>query len=82
MRYRDAFDPFGAAEFFVTGVAGHEFAAPGVLRFIFDSEEAPGQTIVRVKLLMPVVSIAPCMAKTAAFLAGQGYELPAGMRLS
>lgn len=81
MRYREVFDPFGAPEIFVTGVGGHEFAAPGVLRFIFDSEETPGQTIVRVKLLMPVVSIAPCMERTARFLAGEGYELPAGMTL-
>lgn len=82
MRYRDFTDPWGAPEFFVTDVGGHEFASPGILRFIFDIEETPGQSIVRVKLLMPVVSIAPCMAKTARFLAGQGFELPAGMRLS
>lgn len=82
MRYHEVLDPFGAPEIFVTGAAGHEFAGPGVLRFIFACDEEPGQSIVRVKLLMPVASIPLCMTKTAKFLASGGYPLPLGMRMS
>lgn len=63
-------DPFGAPEFFCTGLAFLQMAGPGIVRFVFYEDDGePLESIVRVKLLLPATVIPGNQLRTRAFLA-------------
>jgi hypothetical protein len=62
-------DPFGAPEFFISGVGQREFVCPELLRLSFYAIES-GEQILRVKLLVPVPVLVAEQRATAHFLAG------------
>ena len=70
-------DPFGSPEFFCSGLAYHQVAGPGVIRFVFYADEGdPLESIVRVKLLLPAAVIPGTELRTKAFLARAIGGLP------
>lgn len=62
-------DPFGAPEIWTDKVAYREIACPGVVRLVFAAEEH-GESIVKVKILMPVAVLLAEQTRTFAFLTG------------
>jgi len=70
-------DPFGAAEYFCTGLAYLQMAGPGIIRFVFYEDDGePLESIVRVKLLLPIAVIAGNELRTKAFLAKHVTGMP------
>jgi hypothetical protein len=60
-------DPFGAAEYFVDGVAFREVVCPNLLRVAFFAREG-NERIIRVKLLVTPDTAMQEQARTCAFL--------------
>jgi hypothetical protein len=62
-------DPFGAPEFFISGVGQRELVCPELLRLsLYEAEN--GEHILRVKLLLPLRVLMAEQRATAEFLAG------------
>jgi hypothetical protein len=62
-------DPFGAPEFFISGVGQRELVCPELLRLsLYEAEH--GEHILRVKLLLPIRVLIAEQRATAEFLAG------------
>ena len=76
-------DPWGAPEFFCAGLAFHQIAAPGIVRFVFYADEGdPVESIVRVKLLLPAAVIPGNQLRTRAFLANYTTGMPMPIRFA
>jgi hypothetical protein len=67
-------DPYGAPEIVVDGVAYREMFSPDVLRAAFFAKEQ-GELIIKVKILMPVVSLMLAHQSVHDFIEAQGVRL-------
>lgn len=65
-------DPFGAPEFFCSD-ARYEMMASGIVRVVMVAPEE-GETLVKVKLLMPLASVTTCIASAMTFTASQAVK--------
>ena len=62
-------DPYGAPEFFCSGLAFHQMAGPGIVRFVYYEDDGePLERIVRVKLLLPLAVVLTTQSWTREFL--------------